>query len=370
MIDQFARLTLSEKAAISIEKTEENYILDLASQPSDPGGDGILAVTGTNNSIRLHSRQNLALKGKITGHQGVVSSVKFGTREPALVYSSSLDATVRCWDTRDKNNQVHKYEGQGDERGMFLSLSVSCDDRTVCCGTEGIDGDTWIMFWDRRKPGIPIRRFTECHNDDITQVQFHPSEVHKMASGSTDGLINIYDLRETDEDDAIEMTLNTESSVGKLGWKGPGGDNLYCITHLETFHIWDSEGDLLAEHKNLKENFKELDYLVDCFEDGSSNFFLLAGSHNGDMQVLSLGDAKSTKCSTVGSLCKGHTDTVRSLSYSSSGCSLVTGGEDGMLCLWTPNNNGREPVTSHSKDSMKVKDKKSRTKPYSKGAKT
>lgn len=37
-----------------------------------------------------------------------------------------------------------------------------------------------------------------------------------MASGSSDGLINIYDLKSGNEDDALVNSLNTESTVVRI----------------------------------------------------------------------------------------------------------------------------------------------------------
>jgi WD40 repeat protein len=45
------------------------------------------------------------------------------------------------------------------------------------------------------------------------QVCFHPTKQDTLASGSTDGLINIFDVSKSCEEDALQQSLNTESSV-------------------------------------------------------------------------------------------------------------------------------------------------------------
>lgn len=55
--------------------------------------------------------------------------------------------------------------------------------------------------------------YWESHSDDITAVRFHPSQVYSLASGSTDGLVNVFNLREPEEDDALLYSFNTNSSV-------------------------------------------------------------------------------------------------------------------------------------------------------------
>lgn len=58
-------------------------------------------------------------------------------------------------------------------------------------------------------------------------------------SGSTDSLINIYDLSQSTEDDALIDTLNTESSVEQLLWFTESGkDIISCITHVADLQLW------------------------------------------------------------------------------------------------------------------------------------
>jgi WD40 repeat protein len=47
----------------------------------------------------------------------------------------------------------------------------------------------------------------------ILQVCFHPTKQDMLASGSTDGLINIFDVSKSCEEEALQQSLNTESSV-------------------------------------------------------------------------------------------------------------------------------------------------------------
>lgn len=44
-------------------------------------------------------------------------------------------------------------------------------------------------------------------------MKFHPSQPDSLATGSTDGLVCVFDISQTPEDDAILWTFNTESSV-------------------------------------------------------------------------------------------------------------------------------------------------------------
>lgn len=68
------------------------------------------------------------------------------------------------------------------------------------------------FFRDLRTSKL-VGGYWESHNGDVTQVAFHDQHPTTIATGSTDGLINIFDISQNDEDDALLTTLNTESSV-------------------------------------------------------------------------------------------------------------------------------------------------------------
>lgn len=102
----------------------------------------------------------------------------------------------------------------------LASFDINCDERLLAGGTEHIGGDAFILFWDIRLSNSKISNenkllggYWESHMDDVTCLAFHPNKRDVLASGSTDGLINIFDLEQTSEDSALCYSLNTESSV-------------------------------------------------------------------------------------------------------------------------------------------------------------
>lgn len=77
------------------------------------------------------------------------------------------------------------------------------------------------------------------HSDDVTELRFHPSEgPNILLSGSTDGLVNIYDTRIVDEDDVIIQTLN-HGSVHHAGFLS--ATEVYALSHDEKFAVFNLE---------------------------------------------------------------------------------------------------------------------------------
>ncbi|KAK2192205.1 hypothetical protein NP493_37g11023 [Ridgeia piscesae] len=334
-------LHLSEKSAISLEKPESEYILHIDSQLSSVcGSDARVAATGSENTVRIYTRQTLGYLASISGHTKTITGVKFARVMPHLLYTSSLDGTVRCWDTRSNmKDAVQIFTGCEGDTDAFSSFDISCDDRLLCTGTDATDHDgVFILFWDTRKPQ-PLGCYSESHHDDITQVCFHPHDRDRLLTGSTDGLVCVFDVSQETEDDALQGTLNSESSVSHIGWCGERECNVYCTTHIETVHVWQAdEFDAVTQIKDVRDAFqgeKKLDYIVDCFQPmGDNRLHVLAGNHSGHLHLLR---ASSPDClEYISSLDGGHSQDVRCLTWDAQAEVAVTGGEDSMLCLWHP----------------------------------
>lgn len=90
--------------------------------------------------------------------------------------------------------------------------------------------------------------YSEAHSDDLTTLSFHPTLPHVLLSASVDGLINTYDVRVVDEDDALLTTAKAGASLGDAGWMplpsaSENGEfkGIWGVTTIETLQLWDAE---------------------------------------------------------------------------------------------------------------------------------
>lgn len=82
-------------------------------------------------------------------------------------------------------------------------------------------------------------------------MKFQPNTNSVLASGATDGLINIFNLFEQDEENALIYSLNVGNSVEKLSWFN--GDQLGCVTQSDDLQIWNTAtGDMVKEYNRDK----------------------------------------------------------------------------------------------------------------------
>ena len=68
-----------------------------------------------------------------------------------------------------------------------------------------------------------------------TQLQYHPTRSSILLSGSTDGLVNIYDTTITDEDEALVQVIN-HGSVHHAGFLSER--TIFALSHDEHFSVY------------------------------------------------------------------------------------------------------------------------------------
>ncbi|KAJ3331567.1 WD repeat-containing protein 89, partial [Kappamyces sp. JEL0680] len=245
----------------SINKTPANYCLEIAPNASRKAH---FATSLSSGSIHLHD-VNAFTAYQVIGPQtanSVISHIQFDSSNPHLLWASTRENQVVLHDTRTTSAPVHTYRCPAP----VLSFDLNANHSILAAGTELLGDDASILFYDvRASPSEAIATFNECHSDDVTQIQFHPSTPNAMVSGSTDGLVCLYDLTSMNEDDSLYQVIK-ENSVSKVGFFGPAFEYLYCSTHIETLSLWtfqDAEnivhyGDVRGASPDLS-----LDYCID-----------------------------------------------------------------------------------------------------------
>ncbi|KAJ3582978.1 hypothetical protein NHX12_000049 [Muraenolepis orangiensis] len=347
------------------------YLLDVTLQPgSSPCSSGsVLAVACSDHRLHLHHKETLRQLGEYRGHTAPVCGVTFGHASPDLLISGSEDGTVRAWDVRRPGSAGAVQEFRGDPTHRYASVDVNASDVVVCAGTELLDEDSFLVFWDARSPataggkGRPLGVYSESHSDDVTRVRFHPWDKDRLATGGADGLVNVFDLRQGSEDEALLATCNAGDSVAEVRWAGHRSDRLLCLTHGEGLHYWDlgrldTEEPLAlygvpdARRLTPPKGGHSVDYLVGAqWLQEAQRLLVLGGTSEGDLHLM---ECTEGGLQPLGSLPRGagHTAVVRCFLWDEAGEGvLVTGGEDAQLLLWKPG--GAEPTLAGRQATMK-----------------
>lgn len=341
-MDSLAHRLSSLSVSSRCVTSDPTYLLDLSVSP--PAGDTVSAAC-SDFTLRLHDKRHLRPLRTFSGHKQPVSAVRFARGSENSLYSASLDGTVRLWDVRSAGSgREHVF--RSDASHAFCSVDVSCGDSLLCAGTEQVNGeDSFLVFWDNRKPGQALLGvYSESHSDDITQVRFHPTNKDRLVSGSTDGLVNVFDVSRGSEEDALTGTCNSESSVSALCWLGE--ERLLCVSHDQGLRLWDLKSLDTEEQLTVYSTHdaridaahgsadSTVDYLIGgCWLDSESQALVVGGSSGGDVHLFT---CDRSGLSLLRTLRGGHSATVRCLGFDSHTLSLFTGGEDGRLLRWSP----------------------------------
>ncbi|KAI5108424.1 WD repeat-containing protein 89, partial [Silurus meridionalis] len=354
--DTFKALSISRR----LQPNDPSYILDLTLSAAD-----YIAVSCSNHVVRLHAKGTLRALGEYQGHTGAVFGVRFSPSSPNMLFTGSSDGTVRCWDVRRPGSSaICVFKSDPDH--SYCSFDVSCNGTVVCSGTEQLGEDSFLVFWDSRmtsgggakKEGL-LGVYSESHSDDITVVRFHPKQADRLASGSTDGLVNVFDLSLGEEDNALITTCNCDSSSSALCWTGKNLDRLLCLTHDEGLRLWDlsrldnDDSFTLFSSPDARTlpslpEGTTLDYFVGgMWQEESDRLVVVGGSHSGEIHLL---DCSGSELKLMKSLSGGHSSTVRCFQWDPVGGALLTGGEDGQLLQWKA---GAEEISVGKKETLK-----------------
>lgn len=353
---------LAHEKAVSMQK---NYICHMCGSSAA----GKIAVASSNFSSSLYDLETLKCLAAFEGHTKPVTNLRFHPTDLNQIISSSTDGTIRFWDTRKAGKSIMTFKDNTAESGQlkpFLSFDLSKSGHFLCAGTELFDGDAFLVFGDARTCKV-LGGYWESHSDDITQVVFHPLIPDSVASGSSDGLINVYDLKSDTEDDALVNSLNTQSTVDKLTWYILRGSHkgIACILDTMDTQLWAQDdaapiSTFSRKHVQQSTGWKANDsYIINVHQTLSEDLLFLTGGHVKDSERLALLQVKD-KGLLVESELPGNKQRVRCSWYNPEIGGLVTAGESGILSHWQP---GSEAVAEKASKVL-VKTTSPRKKPY------
>ncbi|XP_049831952.1 WD repeat-containing protein 89 isoform X2 [Schistocerca gregaria] len=312
---------LLDEVAVSLE---QKCILHVCGQRSGKS----VALGLSDYSLALYDVCNLHRVCSFPAHTSTITDVKFSSKNEHLLYSSSLDGTVKVHDLRSKTCVA---ELKDDSEGPSMlkpisSFDFSSDENFGSAGTELFDGDAFVLFWDIRTSKL-LGGYWESHTDDITQDKLHWFR-------------------------GMDSTFN-----------------ISCITHTEELQLWEIDGASPFAHFTrediagiLKDDTVDNTYLVNSHNQEDGGLLIIAGYSSlkrQDLSAFSLKKPDMTAVCSVSSM-NGNKQEVRGSWYNAKDQVLLTGGESGFLSLWTRDD---ESNTGHQTKNFKMKHK-SKSKPY------
>ena len=344
-----------------------DYILKLDMRHSD----GMIAASTSSDVIKLYSASqgggHAVHLTDLNGHGGRISDIAFTQEGSTILHSSSSDGYIRAFDITRTPSVSPTERFQLPNHQECLSFAVH--DHLVVAGGQGE-----VIFFDRRSAVSPLSVLEDTHQEDVTSVLLHPT-FHHVISASTDGLIAVHNIDPTsggaaavaNDDDSFVAALNPGCSIEQCGFYGQKNEKLWIRTGNETLLLWDwhsatqeelgggsfGGAEASADFEEARQSassaasrgqvaslFEEVHYLVGCtYDSGLNQLSLIAGTtegHVGLFPIRERGEAKPEILPPTVAFHGSHTDIVRSLCWDgpASRRRYVTGGEDGLICIW------------------------------------
>ena len=200
--------------------TAEGYALDW-SVAAGSSQAGARLLTGDNTgAIHLTSRPDGGAGAWATdarpfaGHASSVEDLQWSPSEPSVFASASSDGTVRVWDTRSKSRRPAITVRASPTDVNVLSWSRQTTHLLASGADDGV-----FAVWDLRqwKPSAesrpqPIASF-DYHKEQITSVEWHPSDDSIVAVAAADSTVTLWDL-------AVELDDEESKDTGGV-WDVP-----------------------------------------------------------------------------------------------------------------------------------------------------
>ena len=276
---------------------------------------------------------------------------------------------------------VKVYDPRSDTASPVLTLrdsrarhynSLAARSDLVVAGTEQIKDESFLLFWDLRQAGKLMGGYWETFSDDITSLAFKPGAGENLlATGCTDGIVNILDLSESEESEALVTSHNTQDSVAGLAWYNSRktADNLAIQTHTEAVQLWSTEEvtarTVLSREAvchGIRRLCSDYTYIVGLHPHLTQGLTMVAASRCEVRPCVRLARIRNKKVKPL-SLLEGATSSTSCLVSSSLAVSdscFVTGNEAGTLSVWR----GEEAEDKNHQNKIQTKTSKVRDKPY------
>ncbi|KAI4166066.1 MAG: hypothetical protein LQ342_000497 [Letrouitia transgressa] len=302
---------------------------------------GSLAFISSDDTLRILDQTSLQLISSSCSQEpqaGVTCLTRHGDRR---LLTAGRDGLVRCWDQPSLHNILELHEPN-----KHPILSLAAHDTKVAAGTELSASEAAVVLWDLRSSKTPLLQYAESHSDDVSQLRFHHEKTSALLSGSTDGLVNVYETLVTDEDEAVIQVFNHGSSIAHAGFLQD--DQIFALSNDEAFSVYTNQDPEISSTASPKpqdfgdlRSLLECDYIVDvvpsrCFNEATVGASSSTTRHL-DLIPLRRTSQWSLDRSETIRLLDGHgEDIIRSFFVDDEEQTSVvfTAGEDGFIKAW------------------------------------
>lgn len=195
-----------------------------------------------------------------------------------------------------------------------------------------------------RQSAVPLTRWTDFHNEDITMVRFYPDEPGCIVSSSIDGLLcrSHFDaLLSPSEESSLQSVIQTGCPIDRFNFTpiSTAPDMVAVISPMRTAALVQLKAEEVLMNLGDVRNktTKSDDDILSITTNNSTDCpIMFTSSQSGQVGAYLLKDA-SGNIEQVASFGGVHSDSVRSIIYLQEHGLVYTGGEDSKVVAWSIN---------------------------------
>ncbi|KAF2754652.1 WD40 repeat-like protein [Pseudovirgaria hyperparasitica] len=364
---------LTPIASTNLGLPSDTYVYSIVST-APFNANGRLAIISSDDSLRLIDATTLQLllpDGLFTLVNRSVTCLKRASADGNVLSTCGRDGEINCWDLRSHKN-VSQIKAP---RGLPLSaLEWNPLSSTIAAGVEldcNPPGEAPVFIWDMRNVARPKLELLESHNDTITDLHFSSTHPSLLLSCATDGLVNVFETEQPNEEDALHQIINHKSAVHHAGFLRQS-NSIYALSTDEVLSTYSLQGpDEIAvdpdptHHGDLRERLG-CEYIVNIVYGDSDAPFVAAGSHSRQSLTLypfPLADSVDVTWELAGA---HGDDIVRDVLVDAPTSTVFTCGEDGQVKAWKQPSSPYSTTSSakEGRQGRKAKGKKGGFHPY------
>jgi DNA excision repair protein ERCC-8 len=321
-------------SCLAVEQQEERYLLSGSMDCSV----SLFDLQDTTRSAEsppgrlspiLHTRRAGGM------HTKKVSSVEWYPVDTGAFITSSLDGTVKLWDT---NTFTCVSTVQCGEIAYVSRATLANGSLTIAVGTES----KAVMLCD---PRMAVAAHELCgHHASILSLHWFPSSGHQVVSGSMDRGVRVWDIRKAGGGACLlALDMHRERAVAapfssSCAHNGPVSsvavtpDGLHIVSSsgADRIRMWDSQT-----------GRQDPRHFTQCRNESSHSTVPLPIAACGVLfypnyptpEIVAY-DLTSTRAAEPVAVLRGHMDSVTSCALRETALQLISASNDGMLLLW------------------------------------
>ncbi|CAE6419264.1 unnamed protein product [Rhizoctonia solani] len=275
--------------------------------------DGGRVVSGYNdNNIYVWSFADAqVLLGPLSGHTEKITGIQLSP-SGLQIFSSSVDGTIRIWDTQGNQTQPSKLPLVG-HTDSITSVAICSDGSQFASGSR--DGS--IGVWDL---GVGKRaRVLQGHCGPVTCVDFSPVDRDRVVSASEDRTIRVWD---TDKENTLQILTGHSNSVTAIRVSSSGTRIVSCSKD-KTVRIWN-----LRNGQMMLPPLRKHSGIITTVSYSPSNDYVASGSSD---SIIYIWNARSGEL--VGRPLDRHTTPVTTVQFISN-AHLASSSDDMTTIVW------------------------------------